>query len=61
MRAMTNAMDTVIGKVLAAVDALDPNTYVIFVGDNGTSMYRGGSHFVDNMYLTTTGRGKGTA
>jgi arylsulfatase A-like enzyme len=55
VRAMTNAMDTVIGKVLDAVDAIDPNTYVIFVGDNGTE-----SDSVDNLYLTASGRGKGT-
>ena len=56
VRAMTNAMDTVIGKILDAVYARDPNTYVIFIGDNGTEA---GS--IDNMYLTTSGRGKGTA
>ena len=55
VRAMTNAMDTVIGHVLDAVDAVDPNTYVIFIGDNGTE-----SDSVDNLYLTASGRGKGT-
>lgn len=62
MRAMTNSLDTVIGKLLDAVDALDTNTYVILVGDNGTPMYgRPNLDFIDNMYITRTGRGKGTA
>lgn len=61
MRAMTSSMDTVIGKVLEAVDSLDPNTYVIFIGDNGTPMYgRPGLDFIDNMYITRSGRGKAT-
>jgi len=61
MRAMTNSLDTVLGKLLDAVDELDPNTYVIFVGDNGTPMYgRPNLDFIDNMYITRTGRGKGT-
>src|SRR5690606_17215508 len=39
-----------------------PNTYVIIVGDNGTPMYgRPGLDFIDNMYITREGRGKGTA
>src|SRR5690606_26236231 len=62
MRAMTNALDTVTGKLLDAVDALDPNTYVIFIGDNGTPMYgRPNLDFIDNMYITRSGRGKGSA
>lgn len=62
MRAMTNSMDTVIGKVLEAVNELDPNTYVIYIGDNGTPMYgRPNLDFIDNMYITRDGRGKGTA
>jgi len=62
MRAMTNAMDTVVGKLLDAVDELDPNTYVVFVGDNGTPMYaRPNLDFIDNMYISKVGRGKGTA
>jgi arylsulfatase A-like enzyme len=62
MRAMTNALDTVIGKVLDAVDALDPNTYVIYISDNGTPMYgRPNLDFIDNLYITRKGRGKGTA
>jgi arylsulfatase A-like enzyme len=61
MRAMTNSMDTVIGKVLEAVDDLDPNTYVIVIGDNGTPMYgRPNLDFIDNLYITRKGRGKGT-
>jgi len=62
MRAMTNALDTVTGKLLDAIDALDPNTYVIFIGDNGTPMYgRPNLDFIDNMYITRRGRGKGSA
>ena len=62
MRAMTNSVDTVIGKVLDAVGQLDPNTYVIYISDNGTPMYdRPNLDFIDNMYLTKKGRGKGTA
>jgi len=62
MRAMTNSMDTITGKLLDAVEKLDPNTYIIFVGDNGTPMYgRPGLDFIDNMYITKKGRGKGTA
>ena len=60
-RVMTNSMDTIIGKVLKAVDELDPNTYVIFLNDNGTPMYgRPNLDFIDNMYITRNGRGKGT-
>jgi arylsulfatase A-like enzyme len=62
MRAMTNSMDTIIGRVLEEVDRLDPNTIVIFVGDNGTPMYgRPGLDFIDNLYITREGRGKGSA
>ena len=61
MRAMTNSMDTIIGKVLEAVDALDPNTYVIYIGDNGTWMFGERREFIDNMYITRRGRSKGTA
>ena len=47
---------------MGQVDALDPNTYVIFMGDNGTPMYgRPNLDFIDNMYITRNGRGKGTA
>lgn len=61
-RAMTNAMDTAIGKVLDVVDSIGSDTYVIFIGDNGTPMY-GGTYGdqIDNLYLTTTGRGKGSS
>ncbi len=46
-RAMTNAMDTMIGKVLEEVDSIPSDTYVIFIGDNGTW-----SNNMDNMYGT---------
>lgn len=40
--AMVEAMDTQIGRLLASMDpAVRENTYVIFVGDNGSVMYRG--------------------
>ncbi len=62
MRAMTNSLDTVFGKLLEAVDALDPNTYIIYIGDNGTPMYgRPNLDFIDNMYITRKDRGKGSA
>ena len=62
MRAMTNALDTVVGKLFDAVDAIDPNTVIIYIGDNGTPMYaRPNLDFIDNMYITRIGRGKGTA
>jgi arylsulfatase A-like enzyme len=61
-RAMANSMDTLIGKLLATVDRLDPDTFVIYIGDNGTPMYgRPNLDFIDNMYITRKGRGKGTA
>jgi hypothetical protein len=45
----------------SAVDAIDPATYVIVVGDNGTPMYGpAATNFIDNMYITRYGRGKGT-
>jgi arylsulfatase A-like enzyme len=60
-RVMSNAMDTMTGKLLAAVDGLDRNTIVIYLGDNGTPMYgRPNLDFIDNMYITRKGRGKGT-
>lgn len=38
MKAMTEAMDTEIGRLLASLDpVVAANTYVIFVGDNGTN------------------------
>jgi arylsulfatase A-like enzyme len=62
MRAMANSLDTIIGKVLKSVEELDPNTYVIYLNDNGTPMYgRPNLDFIDNMYITRKGRGKGTA
>src|SRR5690606_4100826 len=61
MRAMTNSMDTLIGRLLTVVDSLDPNTYVIYMGDNGTWMFGQNREFIDNMYITSVDRGKGTA
>jgi arylsulfatase A-like enzyme len=61
MRAMTNSMDTLIGKVLETVDKLDPNTYIIYLGDNGTWMFGPKREFIDNLYITRRGRSKGTA
>ncbi len=61
MRAMTNSMDTMIGRVLDVVDSLDKNTYVIYLGDNGTWMFGPKREFIDNMYITKRGRSKGTA
>ena len=62
MRAMTNAMDTVIGKILDVVDSVGSDTYVIFIGDNGTPWYGSGyGNQIDNMYITTAGRGKGSS
>jgi arylsulfatase A-like enzyme len=61
MRAMTNAMDTAIGKVLDVIDF--NNTYVIFIGDNGTPMYGNTmGNQIDNLYPTSyrSGRGKST-
>jgi arylsulfatase A-like enzyme len=59
-RAMANAMDTVIGKVLDAVDVIGSDNYVLFIGDNGTDVSTTSGDCIDNMYLTTSGRGKGT-
>ncbi len=61
MRAMTNSMDTLIGRVLQVVDRLDPDTYVIYVGDNGTWMFGANREFIDNLYITRVNRSKGTA
>ncbi len=62
MRATTNSLDTLFGKLIEQVDQMAPNTYVIVIGDNGTPMYgRPNLDFIDNMYLTIKGRGKGTA
>lgn len=62
LRAMTNSLDTVLGKLLAELDGIDRNTVVIYIGDNGTPMYgRHNLDFIDNLYITRSGRGKGTA
>jgi arylsulfatase A-like enzyme len=60
MRAMTNTMDTMIGRLIETVDKLDPNTYIIYLGDNGTWMFGPKREFIDNMYITKRGRSKGT-
>ena len=36
-KAMVEALDTEIGHLLDALDALDPDAYVLFMGDNGTA------------------------
>lgn len=36
-KAMTEAMDTEIGRLLAIVQAVDPQAIVLFMGDNGTA------------------------
>jgi arylsulfatase len=61
MRAMTNTMDTMTGRLIETVDKLDPNTYIIYIGDNGTWMFGEKREFIDNMYITRRGRSKGTA
>lgn len=61
MRAMTNSLDTLIGILLKQVEAIDPNTYIIYLGDNGTWMFGAKRDFIDNLYITRQGRGKGTA
>jgi arylsulfatase A-like enzyme len=61
MRAMTNTLDTLVGKLLKSVDSIDKNTYVIYLGDNGTWMFGPKREFIDNMYITRQGRGKGTS
>lgn len=35
-RAMVSAMDSEIGRILLALDAVDPDALVVFIGDNGT-------------------------
>ncbi len=61
MRAMTNSLDTLVGMLLKKVDSLDKNTYVIYMGDNGTWMFGPRREFIDNMYITKFDRGKGTS
>lgn len=61
MRAMTNSMDTMVGILVDTVDKLDKNTYIIYIGDNGTWMFGEKREFIDNMYITRRGRSKGTA
>jgi arylsulfatase len=61
MRAMSNTMDGMTGRLIETVDKLDKNTYIIYIGDNGTWMFGEGREFIDNMYITRRGRSKGTA
>jgi arylsulfatase A-like enzyme len=61
MRAMSNAMDIMTGRLIETVDKLDKNTYIIYIGDNGTWMFGEKREFIDNMYITRRGRSKGTA
>jgi len=61
MRAMTNALDTLVGKLLKKVDSYNQDTYVIYLGDNGTWMFGQNREFIDNMYITRLDRGKGTS
>jgi arylsulfatase A-like enzyme len=35
-KAMAEAMDTEIGRLMTAVNGVDPDAYVVFMGDNGT-------------------------
>ncbi|HSW38672.1 MAG TPA: sulfatase-like hydrolase/transferase [Acidobacteriota bacterium] len=58
---MTNSLDTIIGKVLEYVDTQYPDTYVIYIGDNGTWIFGQKREFIDNMYIARQDRGKGTA
>ena len=37
VRAMTEALDTELGRLLDAIALEDPNAYVLFLGDNGTA------------------------
>ena len=57
---MTNSMDTVIGELLEVVDSIDSDTYVIFVGDNGTDVSTTNLNSLDNTYIDTTVHGKGS-
>lgn len=62
MRAMTNSMDIIIGKVLDVVDkAGQEYLCYIHLGDNGTWMFGPQREFIDNMYITRRDRSKGTA
>jgi len=61
MRAMSNTMDMMTGRLIETVDKLDKNTYIIYIGDNGTWMFGEKREFIDNMYITRRGRSKGTA
>jgi DNA polymerase elongation subunit (family B) len=60
MRAMTNSMDTMIGRVIETVEKLDPNTYIIYLGDNGTWMFGGKREFFV-IFKLPGGRSEGHA
>ncbi|MFT7669554.1 MAG: arylsulfatase B [Planctomycetota bacterium] len=47
-KAMTEAMDTELGRLLAVIDQVDPDAYVIFMGDNGTPPQLTQSPFAPN-------------
>ncbi len=53
VKAMTESMDTELGRLLANARDLDPQALIVFVGDNGTA-----TAAVEPPYLP--GRGKGT-
>lgn len=37
IKAATEAMDTELGRIMTALDAIDPDALVVFLGDNGTA------------------------
>jgi len=47
-KAMTEAMDHEIGRILTTLDAVDPNAIVIFMGDNGTAGQATQAPFISN-------------
>ncbi len=47
-KAMVEAMDTELGRLLAALDQVDPDAYVVFIGDNGTPGQLSQSPFPSN-------------
>ncbi len=53
IKAMAEAMDTELGRMLTAIQAVDPNAMIIFMGDNGTANQATEAPFVN-------GRAKGT-
>ncbi|MEM8709740.1 MAG: sulfatase-like hydrolase/transferase [Planctomycetota bacterium] len=57
VKAMTEAMDQEIGRVLAVLESVDPNALVIFMGDNGTTRAATEPPFVRNHAKGTTYEG----